>query len=84
MLDVAPNPLRSTGRIVLDLRRQMSLRITLYDLQGRQVAAFPATDLEAGRYSLPIDASRLTPGVYLLTARAVDGAGAVRRIVAER
>ena len=84
-LDVPPNPIRGTGRITLHVAHAMHLTLTLFDLQGRRIATFPPTEVERGSYSLPIDATGLTPGVYLLRGEAEgEDLRVVRRIVVEK
>jgi hypothetical protein len=41
------------------------VRLTIFDLNGRQVAELINEELPAGRYEIPFDASNLASGVYL-------------------
>ena len=82
-LEVRPSPLRSSGVVHLRLTRAAALRLRLYDLRGRRVAELPGETVEAGSYEIPIDASALPAGIYLLKLEG-EGEAVVRRIVVAR
>jgi len=54
----------------LPVAGQVSLRV--YDVLGREVATLVNTDQSAGRYTVTIDASSLTSGVYYYRFSAGD------------
>jgi photosystem II stability/assembly factor-like uncharacterized protein len=60
-----PNPFNPTTRIVFHLRSAMIVRVTVYDLLGREVVRILDATLPAGRYERTFDASGLASGVYL-------------------
>jgi carboxypeptidase T len=80
-----PNPARSVAHLGIALPRAASLRLEIYDLQGRRVRTLASGRLGAGRYALAWDlrddAGRpVAPGIYL--ARLSGEAGdRTRRIV---
>jgi hypothetical protein len=78
-LAVRPNPLGASGSVTLALDRPRELRVAVHDVLGREVALLHAGLLAAGAHVLPLDASSLPAGLYLLVARGADGA-AVRRL----
>ena len=68
-----PNPFNPVTQIRMDLPERAEVRVTVYDLLGRQVLALPAQVLEAGAARhIAVDGSSLASGTYLyrLTARA--------------
>jgi hypothetical protein len=64
-----PNPFNPTTTILVDLRERTSAVLTVSDALGRQVAELMNGTWEAGRWSVPFDASGLTSGVYYYTLR---------------
>jgi hypothetical protein len=58
-------------KIDFSLSDQQALAFKLFDLSGRQVAAFPKKVFTAGEHSLAINASIL-PGIYILTTTIQD------------
>ena len=78
-LEVAPNPFRSQASIGFTLPRAGVAKLTLHDLQGREIARLADGEFAAGGHAVTLGNARLRPGVYLLR---LDAAGArqVRRI----
>ena len=60
-----PNPFNPTTTIAFALPESAPVRLTIFDLNGRQVAELLNRELPAGRYEIPFDASGLASGVYL-------------------
>lgn len=56
------------GRVRLELARPAMLDVKVVDRSGRVVAGVYRGNRPAGRSELPLDATRLTPGVYFLRA----------------
>jgi len=72
-----PNPARGLARVDFGLPRETTLRLDVFDLNGRRVRRLASSALPPGRYEhgwdLKDDSGRLVPaGVYLL---ALSGAG---------
>ena len=65
VLDVFPNPFNPTTTFAFALPESLPVRLTIFDLTGRQVAELINEELPAGRYEIPFDASNLASGVYL-------------------
>lgn len=81
-MTVGPNPARGAATLRVTLAEAQSVRVTLTDVLGRDVPALDRA-LPAGASSLPLDVSRLAPGVY--AARLVaDGASASVRLTVAR
>ena len=60
-----PNPFNPTTTFAFALPEATPVRLTIFDLAGRQVAELLNRELPAGRYEIPFDASNLASGVYL-------------------
>ncbi len=60
-----PNPFNPTTTFAFALPESLPVRLTIFDLTGRQVAELINEELPAGRYEIPFDASSLASGVYL-------------------
>ncbi len=64
ILHFRPHPLEGNAAAILNLPEPSQVRLTLYDLQGREVAVLADGMLPAGEHNLPIEAERLNQGVY--------------------
>lgn len=76
-----PNPSRGGALIPFELPRAATVRLELFDLQGRQVHRV-VTSLEAGRHEWVVrpGGAQLAPGVYTYRLTA-DGQRAERKLV---
>ncbi len=61
-----PNPVTDRATIAFDLAESGPVRLTVYDVLGREVAVLADGSREAGRSTVPFDASALLAGVYLV------------------
>lgn len=59
-----PNPFNPTTKINYDLPIDSRLEIKLFDISGREVANLLNTSQSAGYYSISLNASSLSSGVY--------------------
>jgi 5'-nucleotidase len=80
LLGNSPNPVRNATTIVFDLPERCHVSLVLHDLQGREVARLEDGIRDAGRNSIPYDASSLAPGLYLYTVKA-GNAEATQRLL---
>lgn len=65
-LNVAPNPVAASARVALDLPVAQAVSVELFDVRGRRVATLHEGEAAAGRLDLPVDASALPAGVYIV------------------
>ncbi len=81
---VRPNPARGVGHVAFELPRAAHVRLTVNDLQGREVAVLADREFESGRHSLAWSGSgsagAAPAGMYFIRLRA-DGHELVRRMV---
>jgi hypothetical protein len=75
-----PNPFNPVTEIQFRVQREEWVRLSVYDLLGRQVAVLVDGALEAGRHTAAFDASGLASGVYLCRLTA-GGRTAVRTML---
>ena len=74
-----PNPANAEAGISIDLPVAAEVRVSLYDVLGREVASVPAQALEAGtNQELKLDLSGLPSGVYLWRTEAIGVSGTER------
>lgn len=60
-----PNPFNPTTRITFDLAENATVRVDVYDVLGRFIAALPGVRVEAGlRRHVTVDGSAWTTGTY--------------------
>ena len=67
-----PNPFNPTTTIEYEIPTNTYVVMKLYDILGREVRTLVNVPLKAGKYSLKVDASSLSNGVYFYTLSAKD------------
>jgi len=72
LYDCYPNPFNSTTVISFELPVVSKVRLTVYDVLGREAAALVDRVLPAGRHDLRFDARALASGVYFYRLEAGD------------
>ena len=65
-----PNPFNPTTTIAFFLAEQASVRLTVFDLLGRQVRVLVDGPLSPGAHQVPFDAGELASGTYLYRLQA--------------
>ncbi|MEO0132201.1 MAG: T9SS type A sorting domain-containing protein, partial [candidate division WOR-3 bacterium] len=65
-LDVTPNPLTKLATVRYNVPQTGRVSLKLYDASGRVVSTLYEGTLEAGTYTMTVDATRLARGVYFL------------------
>jgi minor extracellular serine protease Vpr len=82
-----PNPMRGTAVIEMSVPRQSMVRLSLIDLQGRELRRFAAGPVSAGRYTYGWDGRagghRAAAGLYFLLYETPDRT-LIQRIVMTR
>ena len=59
-----PNPFNPTTTITFDISEDGLVKLTVYDMLGREVKTLMERPIKAGHYKVPFDASGLASGVY--------------------
>ena len=67
-----PNPFNPSTKIKFDVPKQVLVKLTIYDVLGREVAVLVKENLTAGTYSAELNASNLPSGVYFYKLSAGD------------
>ncbi|TMQ71903.1 MAG: T9SS type A sorting domain-containing protein [Candidatus Eisenbacteria bacterium] len=83
---IRPNPTEGGGQIAFTVPTRSTLRLAVFDLQGREVARLAEGEHDPGRYSVDWDAkahARLQTGIYFVRLDA-PGAHLTRRLVLMR
>lgn len=65
-----PNPFNSTTRFKFELPRTAEVRLSLYDILGREVSALVSERKDAGVHEVRFDGSALASGIYLYRLQA--------------
>ncbi|MBO6574226.1 MAG: T9SS type A sorting domain-containing protein [Rhodothermales bacterium] len=68
-----PNPATRQATLGIQLPEAGEVRVSLFDVLGRQVGQVPARTLQAGSHHLQIDTSALPAGMYLYRLEAPRG-----------
>jgi len=64
-----PNPFNPTTTIKYSIADNQSVRLTVYDVVGREVAVLINETQRAGKYSVELNAANLSSGVYFYELR---------------
>lgn len=75
-----PNPFRDRTAVRLELARGASVRVALFDVQGRKVASLADGHLAAGSHVLPVAVDGLGAGIYLVRCETECRAFGIRLI----
>ena len=75
-----PNPFNPTTVIGYQLSTAGTVRLSVYDILGREVAVLVNQDRTAGRYEVSFDASGLSSGVYLYRLQLAGHVVSTRRM----
>jgi hypothetical protein len=78
---LGPNPARRSVSLGFALSRPARLRVSLYDVSGREVALIPEKRYGAGSCELSWDISALPSGIYFARTQAGGEEPLVRRLV---
>ncbi len=65
LLPPSPNPTSGPVRLGFDLAAPADVRLTVYDVLGREVVVAARGPFPAGRHDVQVAAGRLPPGVYV-------------------
>lgn len=80
---LAPNPVHSEMQVAFVLPRRCGVRLSVLDVQGREVALLTEGEREAGRHTAALDARALRAGLYLVRLH-VPGADLTRKLIVTR
>ena len=75
-----PNPFNPTATVPFHIAQAGAVRLSVYDVLGREVARLADGRVEAGRHTAVFDASRLPSGTYFVRLTTADGFAATQRI----
>ena len=64
LFDNYPNPFNPTTKIKFDISKSSDIKLSVYDISGREVSRIADGYTKAGTYSVDFDAGNLSSGVY--------------------
>ncbi len=67
-----PNPFNPTTNIKLQIPKAGNVKITVFDVTGKEVAILVNENLSAGEYKVDFNATGLTSGVYFYRIETVS------------
>lgn len=70
---VYPNPIMADAWINVSVKKAGRISLVLHDMQGRIIQYIIDMNVKAGEMTLPLDASRLQKGIYVLKMRTTQG-----------
>ncbi|MCC6651348.1 MAG: T9SS type A sorting domain-containing protein, partial [Candidatus Eisenbacteria bacterium] len=80
---IAPNPARGATPVRFALPHRADVRVSVLDVQGREVARLADGAFEPGRHAVTLDSARLSPGLFFVRVQA-GGASLTRRVAIVR
>ena len=78
-----PNPFNSSTTIKYELPKVSEVRLSAYDLLGREVSVLANERMNAGVHEVRFDGSNLASGVYFYRLQAGDFVQAKRLVIAK-
>jgi hypothetical protein len=76
-----PNPFNPATVLAFVLTRPQTVRLSVFDLAGREVAAPARGPHAAGRHAVRFDGSRCASGLYLAVLEAEEGQAACKLLL---
>ena len=76
---LSPNPSSGRSLVSVAVPRNSRVRLSIADVQGREVAVLADSERAAGRYTAALDASDLRSGMYFVRMQS-DGVNLTRRL----
>jgi len=76
---VYPNPIMADAWINVSVKKAGRISIVMHDMQGRIIQHIVGMNVKAGEITLPLDASRLQKGIYILNMRTTEGM--IRKVI---
>jgi len=70
-----PNPFNPSTKISFDLPVDSKVKLTVYDMLGREVKSMVNSQLSTGRYEYQFEGSNFSSGIYFYRIEAVDNSG---------
>ena len=67
----APNPSAGAARVTFALPEAGAVRLSVFDVRGREIAVLLDRAVEAGRHEAALDAGALAAGVYVVRLEAM-------------
>jgi hypothetical protein len=72
-LSIFPHPVSSRATLEIALPVPAPLRVSVYDIMGREVRSLVEGTREAGKHTVTLDASSLPPGIYCVRMQTRSG-----------
>lgn len=79
--EIYPNPFNSVSTIIFTLDKPQDVKLTVYDLLGRQIEVLIDQYMQSGMHRVVLDASSLTSGVYFYRLRVGDAVETKRMVL---
>ncbi len=76
---IYPNPFNASTKIRIGLPEQSELKLTVFDITGREVETIRAGSLQAGYHDVVFNATSLPSGTYMVRASNGHGINQVKR-----
>ena len=67
-ISISPNPVSGFSNLKIKLTTDQQLNICIYDITGRKVKEVLNAQKQRGEHHIPIDATELKAGIYLINA----------------
>lgn len=78
---VIPNPVTGLGMVTYRLEQQARVKISLFDLSGKQLHVFTELTQQPGSYNLPVDLSPFRSGIYMVVFEKNGIVSATKKVI---
>jgi len=81
-MSLFPNPADETSSLTLELQNQADVQMDILTIDGSKVSQIDKSSLTAGRHTLTVNTSNLSPGIYFVRIQVNGLSGMVKLSVA--
>jgi hypothetical protein len=81
LLQNYPNPFNPVTKINFDIPKQSKVKLSVFDVLGREIKTIVNSELTAGSYNYEFDAGNLASGVYFYKLQAGDFSSVKKMVV---
>jgi hypothetical protein len=82
-IEVFPNPMSESCKLIVGLMNDHDIRIEISDLQGRMIKSTVHHQLTRGLHTIPVDLTGVSSGILFVKVTTSDGNSVVKRVVRE-
>ncbi len=71
-INLFPNPMNGQAKLELETSKRTDLKITMYDITGKEILVIANTEVASGKHNFNIDATEIPSGLYFTVIKTND------------